>query len=174
MSRNWPAFAPALPSPGERIATQARGRVAKLAISGMIAVALAAQLVSGVIGTGRRGWPIVPYFMYATPHHDGDRLTWEMTVLAIVDGAEPLPIDRWHFRAPYPVFNNRVILPILNGNHADLEPVIREYCALSGGKLTTLRVLDNGVAITRNGPAYGLAPEVVGEVAVDCSSGLVK
>ncbi|MFO1070636.1 MAG: hypothetical protein U1E14_19120 [Geminicoccaceae bacterium] len=153
---------------------EALGDKARAAVTCIVAILLGAQFVSGIIGTGRWGWPIVPYFLYAPPHHEGDRLALELSAFAVTGDGEALRIDRYNFGAPYPVFLNRVVYPIMNGNHADLKPLIGLYCGRTQDRLVAIRLEDNGVAIGRHGPVYGLDPVVFGEVAVDCATGAVR
>jgi hypothetical protein len=138
------------------------------AISFMIVAVLAAQTAAGFIGTGRFGWPIIPYYMYIFSHHEGDRITEDVTVYAVLDDHSTVTIDKGDFNDQYAVFWNRVIAPVVHNVPENLVDATEFYCKRHGGRVVAFKVLDPGIAIGRDGPVYGLDPQEIGKVAVSC------
>ena len=139
-----------------------------LAISLMIVAILTAQAAAGFIGTGRFGWPIIPYYMYIFPHHDGDRITEDVTVQVVLDDQSTQAIDESDFNDQYAVFWNRVVSPVVHDVPENLADATEFYCKRHQGRVVAFKVIDPGIAVGRDGPVYGLEPKVIGKVDVTC------
>jgi hypothetical protein len=66
------------------------------------------------------------------------------------------------------IFRMNVITPIEKGSVEKLAPLIARYCEQSQGRLVRLEVVDQGVALSRNGPVFGLEPQLYAAADVSC------
>jgi len=138
------------------------------AISLVIVAVLTAQAAAGFIGTGRFGWPIIPYYMYIFPHHEGDRITEDVSVYAVLDDGATVKIDEADFNGQYAVLWNRVIAPVVHNVPGNLADATEFYCKRHQDRVIAFKVIDPGIAVGRDGPVYGLEPQVIGKVDVRC------
>ena len=105
-------------------------------VSGVIVIVLGAQLVAGLVDTGRWGWPIVAYPMYKTPHYENERVLHDFAVYAEFDDGMRLPIKREELGMQNLfLFESNVVDPIIHKDPALLAPVVRRLCTESGRRL---------------------------------------
>ena len=123
MTRSWDAFG-------------------KLLISAIVGVILSAQLVAGTGVTGRWGWPLLAYPMYAQARFEGDRLDHAYHVYAVLSDttrmkvlASDLDMSFWLFRA-------NVVMAIRNQRLDLLAPALRHSCEKYDKQVKKLQVED--------------------------------
>jgi hypothetical protein len=161
-------------------------------LSAVIVVVLGTQFVAGLINTGRWGWPIIAYPMYAPPRYENERVLYDVSVYAELEDGTRLPITREQLGMPFWVFEENVVQSI---RHLDdrcratgqpvprfciagragadrfralLTPLTARLCTETGGRLKRLAYEDLGVAVTRAGPAFDLKPVMQASFEVTC------
>ena len=149
--------------------TRSRDALGKALISAIIVVILATQAVVGVVDTGKWGWPMLAYPMYKKAYFEGDRLNHDVSVYAVRSDGTRTEIKRSDLKMGFWIFWYNVVSPIALARADLLGPILQRYCGELENDVTMLRVEDKGVAIGRDGPIEGLAPQVMSEFKVSCS-----
>jgi hypothetical protein len=144
------------------------GALARLLVSAIIVAILAIQAAAGFVDTGRWGWPLIAYPMYRTAHYEGERLNHDVATYAVLADSSRVEIKRSDLGWSFWIYWYNVVRPVREGNLAALQPVLRRYCEESDNQVTRLVVEDLGIAIGRDGPIEGLAPEIMYETDVTC------
>jgi len=132
-----------------------------------IVFVLAVQFAIGLT-LKHRLWPFIPYPMYHPVRVDGQRLHHLFNVYGVLKDsskivlkADDVNMGYWHFR-------KNIERGIRNGDARKIQPAVEWLCAQSGGELASLRIEDLGIAISRDGPVYGLEPNVVASFDISC------
>jgi hypothetical protein len=144
-------------------------RQQRAVVSIVIATILGTQLVLGMLNPGRWSWPIVAYPMYKDAHFEGERLRHQLDLFAVFEDGTRMKIMPEDLGLRVWPFINNVVDAIKFGRSQQLSWVIDYACQLRDGhRLTRFEVTDIGVTIARNGPVYGLEPEVYASAEVTC------
>jgi len=146
-------------------------RLTHHAISGVIVVILGTQTVVTIGGLGEKGWPIITYGMYSTPHYEGERLDHGYVVSAVLEDSSEIDIDPDEIGMGFWLFHINVFAPIIRNARDVLTPTVRDFCRRWDNRIVALRARDLGVAITRQGVIEDLPPMELGRIDVTCAEG---
>jgi hypothetical protein len=148
--------------------TAVQQRAGRGLVSAIIIVILGTQFVAGLVDTNKWGWPILAYPMYKWPHYENERILHDADVYAQLDDGSRIAITPEALGMSFWIFFYNVFLALRDADRSKLGPVIVRYCAQAGGRVRELLALDKGIAVTREGPRYGLPPTVVYAMSVQC------
>jgi len=137
------------------------------AISAIIVAILGTQFVAGFVDTGRWGWPIIAYPMYATAHFDGDRFDDYHVYAVLADGSR-LRVDPEELGMSFWIFRRNVVNQVETGSLEGLAPIVERYCERGQARLKRFEVIDLGMAISATGLIKGLKPNVAAALDVAC------
>jgi len=132
-----------------------------------IVFVLAVQFVIGLTPK-QRLWPFVPYRMYHPVKVDGQRLGHLFKVYGVLEDSSKIALTADDLSMTYWLFRKNVERGIRNGDARKMQPAIDWLCAQTGGELVSLQIEDLGIAISRDGPVYGLEPNVEASLDVSC------
>jgi hypothetical protein len=100
--------------------------------------------------------------------HTTTASVWTTTVYAILRDSQRVPLTRDQLGMDFWAFFYNVVAPIKNANYKSLRPFAGLMCARFEGEIVALEVRDLGVAISRNGPVFGLDPVVLATADIAC------
>ncbi|HEX5079892.1 MAG TPA: hypothetical protein VFV80_12140 [Geminicoccaceae bacterium] len=140
----------------------------RLAVSVIVVVILAAQLVVGFVDTGKWGWPILAYPMYKTAHFEGERLNHDFASYVVLSDSNRVEIKRRDLGMDFWIYWYNVVQPIRHGRLDALAGLVEHYCQELDGQVIRLEVEDLGIAIGRDGPVEGLPRQVLFATEVSC------
>ena len=132
-----------------------------------IVFVLAVQFVIGLT-PNHRLWPFIPYPMYHPVRVDGQRLHHLFNVYGVFEDSSKVALKADDLDMTYWLFRKNIQRGIKNGDARKTQPAVDWLCAQSGGALVSLQIEDLGIAISRDGPVYGLEPNVVASFDVSC------
>jgi hypothetical protein len=132
-----------------------------------IVFVLAVQFVIGLTPK-QRLWPFLPYRMYHQVKVDGQRLGHLFNVYGVLKDSSKIALNADDLDMTYWFFRKNVQRGIRNGDARKTQSAIEWLCAQSGGELASLQIEDLGIAISRDGPVYGLEPNVEASLDVSC------
>ena len=132
-----------------------------------IVFVLAVQFVVGLTPK-QRLWPFLPYRMYHQVKVDGQRLGHLFDVYGVLKDSSKIALTADNLNMTYWTFRKNVQRGIKNGDARKTQSAVDWLCAQSDGALAALQIEDMGIAISRDGPVYGLEPNVVASFDVSC------
>jgi len=136
-------------------------------VSLVILVILGMQLAVGFTKK-RSAWPFIPYGMYKSVRVDGQRLDHAVHIYGVFADGSRVSISRDDVVLSDWVYRNNIELAIRVGKVSTLRPAAEWLCQQSQSPLVSLAYEDLGVAISKDGPVYGLPPELQASIDVSC------
>lgn len=151
------------------IGAHTRDDLARLAVSGIVAAILGAQLLVGFSYHGGQTFPIVSYPMFSQAHHAGDRLN-DGLLYRSIDGGPPQVIDPEAAEISFALYQASISRPMIRGETPALVArFAREACAAGPARSVTLTLYDSGYTLQREGPVSD-GKKLMGSVTYACSA----
>ena len=132
-----------------------------------IVFALAVQFVIGLTPK-QRLWPFLPYRMYHQVKVDGQRLHHQYDVYGVFEDSSKIALTADALGMTFWLFRKNIERGIKNGDARKTQSAVDWLCAQSDGALVSLQIEDLGIAISRDGPVYGLEPKIEASFDVSC------